>query len=341
MERKKKTHRWFQHYILDGLSAMAMGLFASLIVGLIVKTMGEQIQVIPYLNALSPSLIQIGQTAMSLMGAAIGAAMAYKWKAPFLVLLASMVSGALGATLGGPAGAYLAVVIGVEVGQRISKKTPLDIIVTPMATIVSGYLMAITGGQLIGLFMTSLGLIITEATQAQPLFMGIIIAVIMGMALTAPISSAALAMMLGLSGLAAGAATAGCCAQMIGFAMMSRKENPMGMIVAQGLGTSMLQISNILKNPWIWVPPIVTSAITGGLTTVVFKMENVAAGAGMGTSGLVGPLLTLTTMGFTIEVVRNILILYIFLPTLLSVLFYELLKKVGKIKVNDCYIPTE
>ncbi len=330
--------RFYQKYILDGLSAMALGLFASLIVGLILRTAAEQLLLIwPEVSFLL-SIQEIGRTAISLMGPAIAIAVAYKLKAPLMVLVASMVAGQLGAVYGGPAGAYLSVILAIEAGFLVSKKTPLDIIVTPTVTMIAGFVVAITAGQMIGVLMSGLGVIIVEATKAQPLIMGIIVSVVMGMILTAPISSAALALMLQISGLAAGAATAGCCAQMVGFALMSRKDNKVGEVVAQGLGTSMLQVSNIIRNPWIWVPPTLASAITGPLATMVFKMENIAAGAGMGTSGLVGVILTFQTMGFTMDVLIKILVLYIALPGLLSVLFYEILVKMNKIKAKDCSI---
>ena len=273
-----------------------------------------------------------------MMGPEIAIAVAYKLKAPLMVLVASMVAGQLGAVYGGPAGAYLSVILAIEAGFLVSKKAPLDIIVTPTVTMLAGFVVAISAGQMIGVLMSGLGVIIVEATKAQPLIMGIIVSVVMGMILTAPISSAALALMLQISGLAAGAATAGCCAQMVGFALMSRKENKVGEVVAQGLGTSMLQVSNIIRNPWIWVPPTLASAITGPLATMVFNMENIAAGAGMGTSGLVGVILTFQTMGFTTDVLIKILVLYIALPGVLSVVFYEILVKMNKIKIGDCTI---
>lgn len=338
---KKLLQVIYQKYILDGLSAMALGLFASLIVGLILRTSAEQLlNVWPDAIFLS-SLQEIGSTAITMMGPAIAIAVSFKLKAPLLVMVASMVAGQLGAVYGGPAGAYLSVVLAIEAGSLVSKKTPLDIIITPTVTMIAGFLVAITAGQLIGVLMSGLGIVIVEATKAQPFVMGIIVSVLMGMILTAPISSAALALMLQISGLAAGAATAGCCAQMVGFALMSRKDNKSGEVIAQGLGTSMLQVSNIIRNPWIWVPPTLAAAITGPLATLVFKMENVAAGAGMGTSGLVGILLTLQTMGFTMDVLIKILVLYIVLPGILSVVFYEILVKMNKIKVGDCTIKVD
>jgi uncharacterized membrane protein len=338
---KKRLHVIYQRYILDGLSAMALGLFASLIVGLILRTTAEQLLNI-WPNVIFLNYLQeIGSVAITMMGPAIAIAVASKLKAPLLVMVASMVAGQLGAVYGGPAGAYLSVVLAIEAGSFVSKKTPLDIIITPTVTMIAGFLVAISAGQLIGVLMSGLGIVIVEATKAQPFVMGIIVSVLMGMILTAPISSAALALMLQISGLAAGAATAGCCAQMVGFALMSRKDNKPGEVVAQGLGTSMLQVSNIIRNPWIWVPPTLAAAITGPLATLVFKMENVAAGAGMGTSGLVGILLTLQTMGFTVDVLIKIIVLYIVLPGVLSILFYEILVKMNKIKVGDCSIKVD
>lgn len=341
MSNYQTKNKFVQKYILDGMSAMAMGLFSTLIVGVIIKTIGEQIVYIDSLSLVSESLIAIGTIAMGLMGAGIATAIAHRWNAPPLVLFASLVAGQVGALYGGPAGAYLASVIAIELGSKISKKTALDIIVTPFTVIIIGYLVAISGGQVIGWLMDGLGFVIMEATQAQPILMGIIIAVLMGMALTAPISSAALAIMLGLSGIAAGAATVGCCAQMIGFATMGKKENPYGVTFAVGLGTSMLQIRNIILNPWIWVPPTLTAAILGPFATTLFAMENLPAGAGMGTSGMVGPLLTITAMGFSWDVLIKILGLYIILPIILTTIFHLLLKKIGKIKENDCKIIIE
>jgi len=338
---KKLFRVIYQKYILDGLSAMALGLFASLIVGLILRTSAEQLLNVWPEGIFLGSLKEIGSAAIAMMGPAIAIAVSYKLKAPLLVLVASMVAGQLGAVYGGPAGAYLSVVLAIEAGSIVSKKTPLDIIITPTVTMIAGFLVAISAGQLIGVLMSGLGIIIVEATKAQPFVMGIIVSVLMGMILTAPISSAALALMLQISGLAAGAATAGCCAQMVGFALMSRKDNKSGEVIAQGLGTSMLQVSNIIRNPWIWVPPTLAAAITGPLATLVFKMENVAAGAGMGTSGLVGVLLTFQTMGFTVDVLLKVLLLYIVLPGVLSVVFYEILKKMNKIKAGDCTIKVD
>lgn len=269
------------------------------------------------------------------MGAAVGTAVAWGLKAPPLVLFTSAVTGMMGATLGGPAGAFLAVALGAEFGKAVSKETKVDILVTPAVTLLMGALCAMIVGPLVDKLMTGLGKVIMAATEWQPFLFGIVISVIVGLVLTAPISSAALCIMLDLSGLAAGAATVGCCAQMVGFAAISVKENGIGGIVAQGIGTSMLQVSNIIKNPWILVPPTLASAIIGPLSTVVFKMTNVPAGAGMGTSGLVGQIGTFTAMGFSVPVLLEILLLHIALPALLSIVIDRILKRAGKIKVGD------
>ncbi len=324
-----------KRYLIDALSAMATGLFASLIIGLIIKTIGEQTENLLGENAFSSTCVLIGGAAMAMMGPAIGAAVAHGLKAPPLVMFASIATGYMGADFGGPAGAFVAAVIGAEFGKAISKETKVDIIVTPAVTLVAGILAAKFVGPLVSVLMNGLGLVINNATELQPFAMGIIVSVIMGLALTAPISSAALAIMLGLTGLAGGAATAGCSAQMIGFAVASFKDNGPGGLVAQGLGTSMLQISNIVKNWWIIVPPTVAAAITGPLATCIFRMTNVPEGAGMGTSGLVGQIGTFTSMGFSWSVLGSILLLHFLLPAVLSLIIDRILRKAGRIKPGD------
>jgi len=324
-----------KRYFNDALSAMALGLFSSLLIGLIIKTLGEQTINLAGENMLSGFLIEVGVIAMGLMGPAIGVAVAWGLKAPPLVLFASAVTGSMGAVLGGPAGAFLAAAIGAEFGKAVSKETKVDILVTPATTLIMGMIAAKVFGPAIGALMTGLGKVIMAATEMQPFLFGIIVAVIVGLVLTAPISSAALCIMLDLSGLAAGAATVGCAAQMIGFAVISYKENGVGGLVAQGLGTSMLQVPNIIKNPWIVVPPTVAGAIIGPLATVVFKMTNIPAGAGMGTSGLVGQIGTFTSMGFSVDVLLKILLLQVALPAILAILVNIGLKKAGKIKDGD------
>lgn len=324
-----------KRYFNDALSAMALGLFSSLLIGLIIKTLGEQTTNLIGDNPVSAFLIETGGIAMGLMGPAIGVAVAWGLKAPPLVLFASVVTGSMGAALGGPAGAFLAAAIGTEFGKAVSKETKVDILVTPATTLIAGMISAKVFGPAIGALMTGLGKVIMAATELQPFLFGIIVAVVVGLVLTAPISSAALCIMLDLSGLAAGAATVGCAAQMIGFAVVSYKENGIGGLVAQGLGTSMLQVSNIIRNPWILLPPTLAGAIIGPLATVVFKMTNIPVGAGMGTSGLVGQIGTFTSMGFSLPVLMKVLLLHIALPALLSILIYIPLKKAGKIKEGD------
>lgn len=324
-----------KRYFNDALSAMALGLFSSLLIGLIIKTLGEQTVVLFGENQISAFLMESGGIAMGLMGPAIGAAVAFGLKAPPLVLFASVITGGMGATLGGPAGAFIAAAIGAEFGKAVSKETKVDIIVTPAITIIIGALAAKIIGPVVAALMTGLGAIIMNATELQPFLMGIIVSVIVGLVLTAPISSAALCMMLGLGGIAAGAATVGCCAQMIGFAVISFKENGVGGLFAQGIGTSMLQVPNIIRNPWILVPPTLAAAIIGPISTVIFKMTNIPAGAGMGTSGLVGQIGTFTSMGFSVAVLMKVLLLHILLPVVLSLIINYGMKKWGKIKDGD------
>ncbi len=325
-----------KRYLQDALSAMALGLFASLLIGLIIKIIGQQSANLFAPSEFSTFMIDTGTGAMKMMGPAIGVAVAWGLNAPPLVLFASVFTGGIGATCGGPAGSFVAAALATEFGKAVSKETKVDIIVTPVVTIIVGALVGTLVGPFIANIMTGLGSVIMTATEWQPFFFGIFIAVVVGLTLTAPISSAALCMMLGLSGLAAGAATVGCSAQMIGFAIMSYRENGFGGFIAQGLGTSMLQISNIIKNPWILLPPTLAGAILGPVATVLLKMENNSMGAGMGTSGLVGQIGTFSNMGFTWIVAVKVLLLHIVLPAILTIVIYKFLKKMGKIKVGDC-----
>ena len=330
-----------KRYCYDALSAMALGLFSSLLIGLIIKTLGEQTAILFGTNSVSTFLVDSGAFAMGLMGPAIGVAVAHGLKSPPLVLFSSIITGGLGAVagmgdvVGGPAGAFIAAVIGAEFGKAISKETKVDIIVTPAVTIIMGAIAAKIFGPLVAMLMTGLGDVIMSATEIQPFFMGIVISVIVGLVLTAPISSAALCIMLDLSGLAAGAATVGCCAQMVGFAVISFRANGVGGLFAQGIGTSMLQVPNIIKNPWILVPPTLAAAIIGPFSTMMFKMTNIPAGAGMGTSGLVGQIGTFTDMGFNIQVLISVLVLHIAAPAILAWLINKGMLKWGKIKDED------
>lgn len=322
-------------YLIQALGAMALGLFASLIIGLILKVTGEQLSIIT--GEQLTFLIESGKLAMNtqLMGAAIGVAVAYGLQAPPLVMFASAITGAAGASSGGPAGSFVAAVLGAEFGKLVSKETPLDIIVTPVVTILVGFAAATTVGPAIDAGMKSLGDLIVWATELQPIPMGILVASLMGLALTAPISSAALGIMMGLDGLAAGAATVGCAAQMIGFAVIGFRENGVGGLFAQGLGTSMLQIPNIVRNPWIILPPTLAGAVLGPFATTVFAMKSIPIGSGMGTAGLVGQFATVTAMGFTTGVLWKIILLHFVAPAVLAGAAAMMMRKMGKIKSGD------
>lgn len=326
--KKKNIVISARRYLIDALGQMAQGLFASLLIGTILKTIGEQLGIAFLTDTVWP-------IAQSMTGAAIGVAVAHALEAPPLVLYSSTITGAAGNALGGPAGAYIAALIGAEFGKLVSKETKIDIIITPGVTIITGVFVGSVVGPIIGGFMTAIGDLIMYATELSPFLMGIIVSVVVGIVLTLPISSAALCLMLGLEGIAAGAATAGCCAHMIGFAFLSFKENGWGGVASQGLGTSMLQMPNLIKNPRCWIPPIIVSAITGPMATVLFKMENSPAGAGMGTSGLVGIIETFNTMGGGINVILGVFILYIAIPAVLTPIIGNLMRKKGWIKDGD------
>lgn len=339
--KRKNIEISVKRYVQDALSSMALGLFASLLIGLIIKTAGEQFANLFGENLVCTFLVELGKLAMSMMGPAIGVAVAHALKAPPLVLFASAVTGYMGAEMtafgidkitGGPAGAFIAVAVGVEFGKMVSKETKVDILVTPATVILTGGIAAKFAGPALGWCLIKLGDAIEAATEWQPFWFGIFISVVIGLLLTAPISSAAFCIMMELSGLAAGAATVGCCAQMVGFAVISFKVNRTGGLVAQGIGTSMLQVSNIIKHPLILIPPTLTAAIIGPVSTCVFHMTNNPAGAGMGTSGLVGQIMTFTDMGFTLDVMWKVLLLHIALPAILAYAINVLMKKLNLIK---------
>lgn len=321
-------------YFIDALGAMAFGLFASLLVGTILNSIGNTFG----LSFLSERIWPlVGKST----GAAIAVSIAYALKAPNLVLFASTIVGTGAYELGGPVGVYVATIFAVEFGKLVSKRTKLDIIITPAITILVGIIIGDFIGPGVAAFMTGLGDLIMKATELQPFLMGIIVAVLVGIALTLPISSAAICMMLSLSGLAGGAATVGCAAQMIGFAVISYKDNGLEGLMAQGLGTSMFQVPNTIKNPWIWVPPTLAGAIIGPIATVVFKMENSPLGSGMGTSGLVGQIATIDTMAQMRSMptlLLQILLLHFILPALISLIIYKIMHKKGLIKDGDMKI---
>ena len=326
--------RLFQKYVVKALSHMAQGLFCSLILGLIIGQIAK-IPGLDFLNFIAEAL----SASSPLVGACIGLAIAYGLSCAPLVMISSAITGALGYQFGGPVGAYLAVIVGEELGGLVSRKTPVDIIVTPLVTIVAGGLFAKYCCSPINDFMLYLGEVINRATMLSPFMMGIAVSVLVGCALTLPISSVAICVMLGIDGLAAGAATVGCCAQMVGFAVISYRDNGMGGLLSQGLGTSMLQIGNIARKPVIWLAPTLTAAILGPVSTVWLQMTNNALGAGMGTSGLVGPLATFATMteagAAAGPLTIKIICLYFLAPAAISLGIHFLMKKAGWVRKGD------
>lgn len=330
----------FKKYLVDALSHMAFGLFCSLILGLIIG----QIAKIPGLDFLK-FIADTLSASSPIVGACIGLAISNGLAHPQLVQISSAVVGALGYKFGGPVGAYLAVIIGAELGNLISKKTPVDIILTPMVTIIIGGLFAKHCCSPINDFMLQIGALVNKATTLNPFLMGITVSVIVGCCLTLPISSAAICIMLGLDGLAAGAATAGCCAQMIGFAVISFKDNGVSGLISQGLGTSMLQIGNIVRKPLIWLAPTLTSVILGPVSTVLLGMTNNAIGAGMGTAGLVGPLAAYAVMGqeaaaagTTWVLICKIAGLYFIAPAIISLCIHRFMVRLKWISPGDMKI---
>ena len=272
---------------MDALGAMAQGLFCSLLIGTILKTLGQQI---PF-----DFLTDIGTYAMAISGPAMAVAIGYALKADPMVLFSlAAVGWAANAEggAGGPLAVLIVAIIAAECGKAVSKETKVDLLVTPGVTILVGVALAKLIAPPIGTAASAFGILIDTATKMQPFLMGIVVSVLVGIALTLPISSAAICAALGLTGLAGGAAVAGCCAQMVGFAVISFRDNRWGGLVSQGIGTSMLQMGNIVRNPRIWIAPIVTSAITGPIATCVFKLQMNGApiNSGMGTCGLCGPI---------------------------------------------------
>ena len=331
-----------KRYGIDALGAMAQGLFCSLLIGTIINTLGTQLN-IPYLNT-------VGGYATSMAGPAMAVSIGYALHCPPLVLFSLIAVGNAANVLGGAGGPLAVLIIAIiaaEFGKIVSKETKIDILVTPLVTIFVGVTLSALWAPAIGQAASAVGQVIMWATEQQPFIMGILVSVIVGIALTLPISSAAICAALSLTGLAGGAAVAGCCAQMIGFAVMSYPENKVGGLISQGLGTSMLQMGNIVKNPRIWIPAIATSAITGPIATCIFKMEmnGAAVSSGMGTCGLVGQIGVYT--GWLNDIANGtktaitvtdwlglILICFVF-PAILCPIFTIFLKKIGWIKDGD------
>lgn len=352
----KKIKKILSEIFIDGLGSMAMGLFATLIIGTIIEQVGK---LIGAETAVGGHVIMAGRAAMVLTGAGIGCAVATKLRKPPLVIFSAAVSGFIGAyasqitagkffdgaatvTLSGPGeplGAFIAAYISIVFGSLVANRTKIDILVTPLVSIATGGAAGIFVGAPIASFMKAAGELINWGVEQQPVVMGIVVSVLMGIALTLPISSAAIGVSLGLSGIAAGAAVVGCCANMIGFAVASYKENKFGGLVAQGLGTSMLQMPNIVRKPVIWIPAIVASAVLGPIATTLLGFASNATGCGMGTAGLVGPLMTLQTMADGTrplwEVLLQILVMCFIAPAAISLGVSAFMRRRGWIKDGD------
>ena len=332
-----------KRYGIDALGAMAQGLFCSLLIGTIVKTLGQQFAI--------PFLVDVGGYCSAMSGPAMACAIGYALQAPPLVLFSlatvgyaanalgsTTLSGAAGA--GGPLAVLFMAIIAAECGKAVSKETKVDILVTPLVTILVGVGLSALVAPAIGTAASSVGDFVKWATIQQPFLMGVLVSVVVGIALTLPISSAAICAATGLTGLAGGAAVAGCCAQMVGFAVMSFKENRWGGLVAQGVGTSMLQMPYIIKNHRIWIPPTLASMITGPIATCLFKLEMNGApvSSGMGTCGFVGQIGVITGWAdktvTAMDWIGLVLICFI-LPAILSWVFCEILRRIGWIKEND------
>ncbi|MBQ1272808.1 MAG: PTS sugar transporter subunit IIC [Clostridia bacterium] len=324
-----------KRYFVDALGAMALGLFSSLIIGLIISQFAK----IPGLSVLNDVAAVVKNDYV--VGAAIGVAVAWGLKVKPLTMFSAAAVGAVGYVFGGPVGAFVAAVVGAEIGNILAGKTKVDIVITPLITILSGGLVGIFVGPWLSKFMTALGDLVNSATELQPVWMGIVVAVIVGLALTAPISSAALCIMIGLDGVAAGAACVGCCCQMVGFAVASWRDNGLGGTLSQMFGTSMLQFSNIVRRPAIWLAPTLASAVLGPISAAVLKMTNTPMGAGMGTSGLVGQFNAYDAMSagtplwiFLLELV----IMHFVLPACLTLAFDAIFRKIGWVKNGDMKI---
>ena len=340
--KRKNIEFTAKRYGIDALGAMAQGLFASLLVGTILSTLGSQLNIAIF--------TELGDFAKAVSGPAMAVAIGYALKAPPLVLFSlaavGWASNSLGGA-GGPLAVLIITIVAAELGKAVSKETKVDILVTPLTVIISGGLLAHFCAPAIGITASYVGNVIMWATEQQPFVMGIIVSVIVGIALTLPISSAAICAALSLTGLAGGAAVAGCCAQMVGFAVMSFKENRWGGLVAHGIGTSMLQMGNIVKNPKIWIAPTLTCAITGPIATCIFKMEmnGAAISSGMGTCGFVSQIGVYT--GWLSDIANGtkeaitafdwaglVLICFV-LPAVITPLIALPLRKIGWIKEND------
>lgn len=339
--------KFFNRLFIDGLSGMALGLFSTLIIGTVLSQAAKLIGN----SVVTPYILLMANVAKTLTGAGIGVGVAAKLKSSPLTTVAAAVTGMIGAfplitgsafTLGAPGeplGAFIAAYVTVEIGALVSGKTKVDIIVTPLCCIISGALAGVFAGPYISFAMKWLGNLVNYNVDAHPVFGGIIVSVLMGMILTLPISSAAIGISMGITGLAAGAATVGCCCNMVGFAVISYRENKMGGLIAQGLGTSMLQVPNIVKHPLIWLPSIISSAVLGPVSSALLKMTSDPIGSGMGSAGLVGQFSAYSSMisgGKTPFIaIIEILVMHFILPAVLSLSVAEGMRKLGFIKQGD------
>lgn len=334
------------HIFIDGLSGMALGLFSTLIIGTIIGQIGNLVG-----NEIGTYLIAISNVAKTVTGAGIGVGVAAKFKQGPLVTVSAAVAGMIGAfpalgmesfalgKAGEPLGAFVAALIGIECGRLVAGRTKIDIILTPLVSICTGAAAGFIVGPPISNFMKWLGNLVNINVEASPILGGIAVSVLMGMILTLPISSAALGVSMGLTGLAAGAATIGCCCQMVGFAVASYRENKFGGFIAQGIGTSMLQVPNILRRPLIWLPPIISSAILGPVASAVLHMVSTPIGSGMGSAGFVGQIAAYGAMletGMSSKVALiQIVIMHFILPAVVTLIFSEGMRKAGWIKDGD------
>ena len=330
--------KYGKRYLIDAMGAMAQGLFASLLIGTILKTLGQQLGA-DFLATIG------GEYASAMAGPAMACAIGYALKADPLVLFSLITVGFSANKLGGaggPLAVYIISIVASETGQLVSRKTKVDILVTPAVTILTGTGLAMLLAPGIGAAASTVGDLIKWATGQQPFLMGVLVSLVVGATLTLPLSSAAICAALSLTGLAGGAAVAGCCAQMVGFAVMSFRENGVGGLISQGLGTSMLQMPNIIRNPRIWLSPLLASAITGPLATCLFKLEmnGPAVSSGMGTCGLVGPIGVITGWSETAHAASmadwlGLLLICFVLPAVLSLLFCRIFRRTGWIKDGD------
>ena len=329
-----------ENYVVKTLNGMAYGFFASLIIGTMLKQLGHAVGWYDF--------VKWGELATYLMGPAIGIGIAFVLNAKGLNLISAVIAGAIGAgtfsvsssgvnvAVGNPISAYLAVIVAVEATRLVQDKTPLDILIVPFVSIISAGFITKFVGPYISMVISWIGSLINQGVNLQPILMGMIVAVLMGMALTAPISSAAIGIMLGLNGLAAGAALAGCCAQMVGLAIMSIDDNDIGNVIAVGIVTSMLQFKNIVKRPIIWLPPIVASLVSGLLSSAVLGLKCTSVGSGMGTAGLVGLFECISVMGSGYWI--PLILVDVVLPIAICWSMYKAFKKLRYIRPGDMKI---